>query len=364
MSSRDAVAHAAKVADRDRSVMEKRRRLTEDVVQALADAGFARHFVPRRFGGCEGEFTPLIEATAALGETSPAAAWCAGLYAAHGWLASHLPEAAQHELWRTSPDTRIAAVVPLGSSTAAAVPGGWRLTGRWQFASGVDHADWVLLAARTGQDDQEHRLFAVPGGRVTILDTWQTLGMQGTGSNTVEVTDVVVPEHRTCTMADMLRPREGAARCHQVPFAMVGPLLLASPILGAARGALAAWIGAMAHRSDKDGAHARPSSHAQLVLGRAAAQIRAAGLLLGEGAKRADHAAVTKLLVAEGQRDAAAAVELCTEAVDRLFRALRAHGQAVEDPVQRHWRDITTAATHTALSLETASAVYADAVFG
>ncbi|MFF5408485.1 acyl-CoA dehydrogenase family protein [Streptomyces misionensis] len=362
MLSKDAAAHVAEVADRDRPLMERHRRLTDGVAQALADAGFVRHFVPRRFGGCEGTFTALFKATAALGETSPAAAWCAGLYAVHGWLASHLPEAAQHELWQASPDTRIAAVVPVGASTAAAVPGGWRLTGRWQFASGVDHADWVVLAARTGQDNQEHRLFAIPRGQVTIRDTWHPLGMQGTGSNTVEVTDVGVPEHRTCTMADMLRPREGVARCYQVPFAMVGPLLLASPILGAARGALAAWV--MAHRSEKDGARAMPNSHAQVVMGRAAAQIRAAGLLLSEGTERADRATVTNLLVAESHRDAAVAVELCTEAVDRLFRALRAYGQVVDDPVQRHWRDITTAATHTALSLETASTVYAAAVFG
>lgn len=358
----DAVHRAAKIAGRDGSLLEERRRLTDDVARALLDAGFARHFVPRRFGGSAGTFTQLFTAAAALGETCASTAWCATLFAAHGRLASYLPQEGQQELWGASPDTPVAAAIMPPSGTATAVPGGWRLTGRWRFASGVDHADWVLLASWTpGHEGPEHRLFAVPVGEVAIQDTWNTLGMRGTGSNAVEADGVLIPGHRTCTLADLLRPLPGAARCHTVPYAMVGALMFAMPVLGAARGALAAWTDAMADGRRTAGGRT-PASDRQLALTRSGAEIRAAGQLLEQAAARADHAPVTPLLVAEGQRDAAVAVELCTEAVDRLMRVSGAHGQVTGDPLQRHWRDIRSAATHATLRLDAAATAYANAV--
>ncbi|MEV5144727.1 oxidoreductase [Streptomyces sp. NPDC052727] len=360
--SPDAVARAAALADRDRHAQETRRRLTDDVVQAVTDAGFPRHFVPRRFGGRAGTFGELLTAATMLARTCAATAWCATLYAAHGRLASYLPEQGQRELWHSSPDARIAAAIVPPSGEANAEPDGWRLTGRWGFASGVDHADWVLLGSRTpGRNDPErHRLFAVPRHEVTVTDTWHTLGMRGTGSNTVEAQGVLVPAHRTCTLADLLRPRPGSARCHTVPYAMVGALMFALPVLGAAQGALDAWTHAAAGRQRTT----PPSASHALTVTRAAAHIRAAGLLLGEAADRADRAPVTPLLVAEGQRDAAVAVELCSEAVDQLLRASRTRGQAEGDPVQRHWRDITTAAAHATLSVDAAANAYTPTLFG
>lgn len=357
-----AVQRAAKIAKRDASLLEEHGRLTVDVAQALLDTGFARHFTPRRFGGSAGTFTDLLGAATALGETCASTAWCATLFAAHGRLASYLPDEAQRDLWGGSPDTTIAAAIMPPSGRATAVPGGWRLTGSWRFASGVDHADWVLLASRTpGHNGPEHRLFAVPTREVSVQDTWDTLGMRGTGSNTVEADAVLVPGHRTCTLADLLRPPPGAARCHKVPYAMVGALMFAMPVLGAARGALAAWTDTMADgRRATDGGALAPDG--QMALARSGAEIRAAGQLLEQAAARADHAPVTPLLVAEGQRDAAVAAELCTEAVDRLMRVSGARGQVADAPLQRHWRDIRTAATHAALRLGPAATAYADAI--
>ncbi|WP_173456822.1 acyl-CoA dehydrogenase family protein [Streptomyces sp. NRRL S-31] len=194
---------------------------------------------------------------------------------------------------------------------------------------------------------------------MTVTDTWHTLGMRGTGSNTVEAHGVLVPRHRTCTLADLLRPRPGSARCHTVPYPMVAALMFALPVLGAAHGALDAWTRAATSQQRTT----PPSASHALTLTRASARIRAAGLLLGEVADRADHAPVTPLLVAEGQRDAAVAVELCSEAVDQLLRASGTRGRAEGDPVQRHWRDITTAVAHAALSVDAAANAYTPALF-
>lgn len=355
----------AAVAERARSsarTVESERRITPELADSLSDSGFARHFVPHQYGGTAGTFVAALEAVAHIGETCASTAWCAALYAAHGRLAAYLPDQAQQELWGAGADVRIAAAVNPPAGNAIAEPGGWRLNGRWSFASGIDHAHWVLLASwTTHEDTRTHRIFAVPRSACQIIDTWNTLGLKGTGSNTVLAHDVLVPEHRTFTLGDLARSRADAARCHTVPYPMVAGLQFAAPALGTARGALDAWTRTMAGRTKADGRPARDSTSVQQVLARASAEIQAAGLLLGQAARRADNGEITPLTVAENVRDAAAAVDLCTTAVGQLMRTSGARALAEHDPVQQRWRDVHAVASHAALDPESAAALYARA---
>lgn len=364
-----AAERVAELAHREAAVTESRRRLSDGLLTAVTEAGFARHFVPRRWGGTAGTFTSLLTAAATVGEACASTAWCATLYAAHGRIAAYLPDRGQEEVWGDGPNVRIAAsiVPPQGAAVPApGEPGGtWSVSGRWSVASGVDGADWILLASRTpGSDGEEHRIFVVPRSEVTVVDTWDTLGLRGTGSNTVEAAGVVVPPHRTFTLDRLLRPAPGGpARCHSIPYPMVAALMFAAPVAGAARGAHRAWARAMAGRRGVDGRPAHEGDRTKQVLARSSAEIEAAWLVLARAADRADGAAVTPRTVAENQRDAAMAVTWCAEAADRLFRSTGLRGQAPEDPVQRHWRDITAAAGHAALRLDTAADAYARSVF-
>ncbi|GAA0679514.1 acyl-CoA dehydrogenase family protein [Kitasatospora atroaurantiaca] len=352
------------LAARSAEQVNRQHRLTPELATALTAAGFARHFVPARWGGTAGTFGALAETTAEVGEACASTAWCAALYAAHGRLAAYLPEQAQYELWGATPNVRIAAAVLPAAGQADAAPGGWRIGGRWSCASGVDHADWVLLAARTQgkagtAGTAEQRIFAVPRAEVAVLDTWRNLGLQGTGSNSVVLDGTFVPAHRSFTLADLATVEPGAARCHAVPYQLVAALQFAAPMLGAARGALRAWTAATAVKRRVDGRPAREAGSVQVVLGRASAEIHAAGLLLSHSARRADEAQATPLVVAENQRDLAAAADLCADAVTRLVRAGGARGQGEQDPVQRRWRDVTAAAGHPALDFEAAAAAHA-----
>ncbi|MFJ6696358.1 oxidoreductase [Streptomyces sp. NPDC091272] len=354
------VAHALA----DRGELPRRRRLAGAVAGAVVEAGFARHFVPGRFGGRAGGFGELLDASAGVAEACASTAWCATLYAAHGRLAAYLPEAGQCDLWGAGPDVRIAAsiVPPQGEATAAA--GGWRLTGSWGFASGVDHAEWVLLASRTpGEGEAGHRVFAVPRDRVTVTDTWHTTGLRGTGSNAVRAEDVFVPAHRSFSFADLGRVDPSVERCHRVPYALVGSLMFALPALGAARGALLDWRAAMSAKRRPDGTSAIAGVGARHVLTRAAAKVHSAELLLRAATHRADHAEATALVVAENRRDAVLAVELCAEAVDGLWRGLGAGGLAEDDPVLLRRNDIAAIASHAALGFESAAEAYAQALF-
>lgn len=351
------------VAREDRLQLDGTCRLTDRLADSLADSGFARHFVPERWNGGAGTFTALLDAVSELAETCASTAWCAALYAAHGRLAGYLPEAGQREIWGDGPDVRVAASVVPPQGSAVRVDGGWRLTGRWATASGVDQAEWLLLASWATQDrdpsgeTREHRIFAVRRHTMKVLHTWRPVGLRGTGSNTVEG-DVLVPDHLTFTLEDLGRVQPHAARCHAVPFSLVASLVFAAPVLGAAEGALRTWW-------DTQSGRVRPGGGSvvqPLVLARASAHIQAARLLLERVAQRADHAPVTPVLIAENRRDVTVAVELCGTAVDELFHAAGLRALEEGDALQRHWRDITAARTHGTLDFGAAASSYADAL--
>ncbi|MFJ8982422.1 acyl-CoA dehydrogenase family protein [Streptomyces sp. NPDC102282] len=358
-------------AQRDAALVEERRELTEELVGAITEAGFTRHFVPRRWGGAAGDFTSLLNASASVAEACASTAWCATLYASHARLAAYLPEQAQHDLWADTPNVLIAASVVPPQGSATVDRDGWSLSGSWSFASGLAHADWVLLASWTqattrdeqSSDQREHRIFAVPRAQLVSVDTWHTLGLRGTGSNSVQADGIHVPAHRSMLLTDLIPPLPGGAPCHTVPFPMVAGLQFAAPILGAARGALRAWVTGMRERQWFGGQPVPDSPKLQQALARSSGEIQAAQLILEQAAHRADREEPTALNVAENQRNAAMAAEWCAGAVDRLFRVQGVRAQEEGDPVQRYWRDVTAAAGHATLGVELAATAHARAVF-
>lgn len=339
------------------------RRLRRESVAALVEAGFPRHFVPSQWGGAAGGFAPLVEAAITVGESCPATAWCATLFAAHGRLAAYLPERAREEIWGRGPDTLIAASVMPPSGQATPVPGGWLLRGEWGRASGVDFADWVLLASTVPDGDGETvRIFAVPAGDYLVKDTWRADGMRGTGTNTVTLHDTLVPEHRTVALPELLGTRRaGHARCHNVPYTLVAAVMFAAPLVGAA-------LGAVADCGSTGAGRPSPEPDVLGALARSSPEAHAARLLLKEAAGRADQGMVDARTVARNRCDAAVAAELCVSAVDRLFTAYGGqyggHGPAEGDPVHRRWRDVHTGAGHGALRFAPAADAYVKAFLG
>ncbi|ROR34009.1 acyl-CoA dehydrogenase family protein [Kitasatospora cineracea] len=358
----DAAARAATIAARDADRADQERRLAGHTFDALVAAGFARHFVPRRWGGTEGGFADLVHRAAALAEDGcPSAAWCAALLAAHGRFAAFLPARGQQELWGATPDVRIAAAISPPAGTAEPLPaGGWRLSGQWRYASGVDFADWVLLAAwEPSGSGPRARVLALPAGDFATRQTWDADGLRGTGSNSVLADSVLVPPHRSFLLADMLAGRrDAAARCHAAPAQLAGGLLLAAPALGAARRALrlwSQWAGAAPHRE---------AGAVHLTLARSSAEADAARLLLADAARRADTDPVTEHLVARNRRDAVATVDLLVTAVGRLVRTGGPDTGPEAGELQRLWRDVRTVASHGALRPQPAADAYAAAVLG
>ncbi|MFF0458855.1 acyl-CoA dehydrogenase family protein [Streptomyces mexicanus] len=345
-------AVAARCAERT----EQERRLPAEVVEALGAAGFARHLVPARWGGTEGSFRALLDAVAEVGESCASTAWNAAVHAILGRMVSHLPEQGLREIWGEGPDELFAgSIAPAGEVTE--VDGGHRLSGRWPFASGVDHASWTLLGAMA--PGPEYRFFMVPRAHYRILDSWTNVGLGGTGSNSVLLDDVFVPGHLSYPQAALMAgAAAGQAACRRVPFKLVNGLTFVAPVLGAARGALRSSAARLAVKTEINGGAARANPAVQTALARAGAEIDAAQLLLERAAAVADGEAAGALERARAPRDFAFAAELLGAAVDRLFRIGGARSQTTSDPVQRAWRDVNCAAGHAVLQFGSVAGVF------
>ncbi|MFC3998507.1 acyl-CoA dehydrogenase family protein [Nocardiopsis sediminis] len=365
-----AAGHAA-AADRER-------RLTGDVVSAITDAGFARHFAPREFGGAEGTFTDYLHGTAALAQGCASAAWCASVIGSACRAAAYLPAEGRSEVWADGPDTIVCVgVVPSPSVEVERIEGGWALSGAWHFVSGVDFADWLLLAGREPGPEVRVRWFAVPRTAIGVEDTWFTAGMRGTGSKTVHADTVFVPEHRSFDQEVLLSGAaplpsgpgaRGRAPCHSAPFRLINGLTMIGPALGAARAGVDSWAGWVAQKTEPAmGRRVRAADRGsvQAALARSSAAVDAVELLIGRTAALADSGTpVPDADIARSHRDYAVAAEYLADAVEGVFRASGANGQADDNPVQRAWRDVHAAVSHAALRFDTGAAAYARSALG
>jgi 3-hydroxy-9,10-secoandrosta-1,3,5(10)-triene-9,17-dione monooxygenase len=227
---------------------------SQELHQAFLDAGLYRAVQPRMFGGYEFDIPTFYRAMLEISHGHPSAGWCLTLCASHPFLiASHWPERAQRELF--GPDGHFAAphrVPPTGVLTP--VEGGYRLTGLWDFCSGIPHATHLVCGARLPVAEGPPEVFcvAVPRAKLRILDDWggdQTLGMRASGSNSVEIKDAFIPAHHVIPLQGLFtRPedmRDGTpgTRLHGNPMYLgrvAGPyhMSLITPVIGAAKAAL------------------------------------------------------------------------------------------------------------------------------
>ncbi|MFD7236738.1 acyl-CoA dehydrogenase family protein [Streptomyces syringium] len=355
--------------------MDGDRRLSADVIKAMTDAGFMRHFVPAEFGGRAGTFRELLGAVAVIGEKCAASAWCASLFASTPRLVSFFPPEGRREVWADGPDAGVVcSVLPFGE--AVAEQDGLRVSGRWPYISAIEFADWVIVCPKVlGAGEPELRLVVVPRADCQVEDTWFSVGMRATGSNTVVLDDVFVPAHRVGDRTAVFagRPADPGAEppaAPLAPLAAVNGLTFVVPALGAARGALALLSDYLGKKiRDTPALPGVPGVAGNLAtyetaLARSAAEMDAVQLLLERIADLADRQEeITPVEVARNARDSAFAIEVLVTAVNRIFRTAGTNGQAADGPLQRLWRDVNSMATHQALQFEPTARNYTRSLF-
>src|SRR3984893_8790133 len=221
---------------------ERLRRLPAENVADVLESGLYGLMTPKRFGGSELGSEAMIDVTIELASACPATGWVHMLWTAHMWLLALFPPDAQEELW-SNPNTLASSVV---NTTGDVVPvdGGYCWTGRGFFSSGVDHCNWIKREGVEGPP--ERRWMLIPREDIEIIDDWYTVGLKGTGSKTIVVKDIFIPERRTVSNKEIEEGAAPGSRLHSHPmYSAISSAnftaAMAAPALGVARGFLRAY---------------------------------------------------------------------------------------------------------------------------
>ena len=336
--------------------IEQERRLPEAVVCGLIDAGVFRMFMPRSLGGDEIDPMSACRVVEEVATQDGATGWCAMIGACNGHFGGLLPAEGARQVFADRNVVLAGTFRPTG--VAEAVDGGYRVTGRWPFASGIMHSNWVMGGCRIMDGDRPRmtaagapvvKLMFLPQAESQVLDTWHTGGLRGTGSHDFEVKGVFVPATRSLWFADP--PVERGPLYRFPAIAMFSPLI-ASVSLGIARHALEAFkelAGVKKPTWSQDLLRARPVAQSQL--GEAEGLLRAGRAFLFESLGEAWEVTRRSEPLSWEQRgllrlSATQAALQAVQAVDIVWRAGGASSVYASAQLERCLRDIRTASQH------------------
>ncbi len=362
----DSLAERAEQFREQAEEAEKIGKLTDNTVKAMKHIGHIRLLQPKSHGGLEvhpREFAETVMATAAL---DPSAGWINGVVGVHPYQLAYADPRVAQEIWADDVDTWVASpYAPQG--VAVPTDGGYIFTGRWQFSSGTDHCDWIILGAMVGSNE--------PGAEGTPLmppqmlhmilprkdyeiveDSWDVVGLRGTGSKDVIVNGAFVPDYRTM---DGMKVMDGTAQreagmtepLYLMPWSTMFPLGISSATIGIAEGALAAALDYQRQRVNSSGVAIKDDPYVMYAIGEAAADINAARQELLANADRIfDLVSAGKEVSFEdraaGRRTQIRAVWRAVSAVDEIFARCGGNAARMDKPLQRYWRDAHVGQAH------------------
>ena len=177
------------------------RKMSKEVVDALKECGFFTMLLPKQWGGLERKPQEFFAEQVRIAEADMSTAWAGGIIAVHAFQLALMSEEAQREVYEADPNTLISSSYNPVGARAEMCEGGFMLHGRWGWSSGSDHCTWALVGGVIPGDG--YRTFLVPRNQYDIEDTWDVMGLQGTGSNDVVISEpIFVPDHRTHKQMD------------------------------------------------------------------------------------------------------------------------------------------------------------------
>jgi alkylation response protein AidB-like acyl-CoA dehydrogenase len=337
-------ARAAAPVLRERAAeIERARRLPGDVVDLLRATGAFRMTFPRSWGGPELTSVEQTEVVEALAYGDASAGWCAVIGSGTGLYTAFLDQAAARAMFTDLDMTTAGMLFPTGR--ADRVPGGYRLSGRWTFGSGITHADWVISGAfihEAGSDGPvDSRQFLVPRAQVSVVDNWDPTGLAGSGSCDYTITDVFVPAEHTLSFDTV----------HVPAGPLTGPEVFMRPMagvpLGVARAALdhASEVAATRWREDYRTQVAVAGCAADLAAARAGAYeaLRRQWAVLSGGGTMADLTPAERAALPLSRLHA---FRTARSVVTRLYDLLQTGSIHRPGPMDRWLRDTATMCQH------------------
>jgi len=357
---------------------ERLRALPEASIRELHESGLFRAFQPRRVGGSELDYGLIIEVGTVLGQACGSTAWVWSNLSSHHWMLAMWPERAQSEIWGSDPDALIASAFVFPSGRAKRVPGGYELSGRWPFSSGIMHSSWVMVGALVAAAEggpSEQRMFLVPATSYRVIDTWHVSGLCGTGSHDVAIDGVFVADAFTLDVeatkrADAPGLRLNPSALYRIPVFATFPYLLAAPLLGVAEGAVDHYLASARERAGTyTGQRIAEHAPVQIKIAEATACCASARLMLTSDCREMmamaeAHEIADDELRARYRRNPSFCARLATRAVDLLAEAAGGGGLYESNPLQRAFRDAHAAAAHISLVWDAAGAIYGRVALG
>lgn len=353
------------IADRLRDQSPEAERLgqlPDATAKLLKSAGPIRLLQPKKYGGFEAHPREFAETVMTAASLDPATGWICGIVGVHPWQLAFADPKVQEEVWGADNDTWMASpYAPTG--IARPVEGGYIFNGRWQFSSGTDHCDWIFLGAMLGDTDGAMALpptmlhMILPRSDYEIVDdSWNVVGLKGTGSKDIIVKDAFVPSYRVMNgdhVIDGTAQREYGVTetLYRMPWSTMFPLGISAAVVGIAEGALAAHLDYQRERVGAQGTAIKDDPYVLFAIGEAAADINAARqeLLanvdrvwdLVEAGREVDFAAR-----AAGRRTQVRAAWRAVMAVDQIFARSGGNALRMDKPLQRFWRDAHAGLNH------------------
>ncbi|WP_165944252.1 acyl-CoA dehydrogenase family protein [Micromonospora sp. KC213] len=337
---------------------EESRRLPEDVIAAITDAGLLKMRLPARYGGYESDMRTVVDVVSELGRGDGSTAWTMAVWMISSWMAGLFPDEVQEEIFST-PDVRISGILSPG---AVAVPteGGVILNGKWSFNTGATQSHWNTNAAVRPTPDGGHEpvMVAVPISDLQIVDDWHTAGMRGSGSVTTVADGVFVPERRVVSMGPVIQGApltnsNAGSSMYRVPFMSMACTTVGASCLGLAKGAREAFFERLPGRkityTDYADQSQAPITHLQVA--DATTRIDEADFHAYRSAELLDRkaAAGEEWTIEERARirlDLGAVCQRSKEAVDLLNTASGGSSIYQDVPIQRIARDVQTLNLH------------------
>lgn len=331
------------------------RRVPDESVQELQDMGFFLALQPARYGGLEMPPQDFFRLQIAIAEACMSTAWACGIIAVHSFQLALMDDRAQQDVWGENIHTRVSSsYAPMGKVSVE--EGGFRISGRWGWSSGCNHCTWVLLGAII--PGEGYRTFLIPSQDYQIIDTWQSMGLQGTGSNDIVVDDVFVPDYRTHKQQDgFLLTNPGKAvnpqPLFQIPWAQVFARTVCTPAIGACKQALNLFIQGASNKQSNDPTKLAGDTATQERIARAKNGIDELETILFRNFEHMME------LVSSGQEipmasrimyryQASLVIEKSITIIDQLFESAGGASVFLGSEIQQRFLDVHTARAHVA----------------
>ena len=343
-------------------IADEARHLPDTTRKDLRVLGLARILQPSSYGGSEAHLSGMVDILSIVGAACGSTAWCLAQYIGHNFMMAQWPKRAQDEVWGADPRALISGIlIPLRGRTKK-VRGGYEVSGTFPFVSGVMSCDWCLFAAtddKAASADLRERYFVLPRSGFDVIDTWDAIGLRGSGSHDVRLESTFVPSHMTLPLRHLKGGDRSPGRrinsgpLYRSPSYMTFGILISSASVGIADGMVSSYVNQIQRtpRALMSGSSFREQSLQHVKISEATMAVESAKALLHSACKEIMEILSREELPSDEQRAKYRAVgayagKLAFQAANLIWDAAGARGVYMKNPIARAYRDLCTATRH------------------